>query len=261
MKESLEYSVVIPLYNESQNLSILYKRVKKTITLFSDNYEIIFVDDGSKDNSYNILKEIAFLDKCVRVLSFESNYGQHPAVAAGFEESRGRFIITLDSDLQNPPEEIPKIIKKVQEGYDMVAGRRAGRKDPLSRRIVSLIINNLFSLLSGVYLRDYGSNLKVYKHHIVKEVARAYQEVPLYIPFIVLKLTKNVTEVEVKHDERIAGKSRYGFTELIGMVLSIIPRFNYKFYRFLEKLHLIKDNKPVYKIRKKIIDKKEISLI
>lgn len=257
----MDYSVVIPLYNESQNLKVLHQRLRRAMGLLSDDYDIIFIDDGSTDSSYEVLGEIAFSDRQVKVLSFDKNYGQHPAIIAGFEIAKGKCVITLDSDLQNPPEEIPKVVRKIRQGYDVVAGRRKMRKDTFLRGLSSFFINPFFCVLTGVYLKDYGTNLRVFKLKIAKEIAERYHRERLYIPLLLLKITKNVVEIEVNHAKRYRGESRYNFIELSAIIFRIALRFNSQLCQFFKRLHFVKNNEPLYQICKKIINGKEVSLL
>ncbi|MFH1867823.1 MAG: glycosyltransferase family 2 protein [Candidatus Omnitrophota bacterium] len=253
----MDYSVVIPLYNESENLDPLYKRVSSVLDSLGGDYEIIFIDDGSTDGSYDTLKDIAFLDKRVVVISFDKNYGQHPAVMAGFEQAKGEYVITLDSDLQNPPEEIPRLLKEMKPGIDMVAGYRKKRYDTFFRRCSSSMVNVFFSLLSGVWLKDYGSMLRIFNRETAMESARRYCKERLYIPLLVSKITKNIKEIETGHADRFRGESRYNFKKLLYMVWIIILRFHPNFYQALTRSHLVKKDDILYRIRARITNSVE----
>lgn len=208
------YSVVIPAFNEAANLKPLYKRLKVTLESLGPPYEIIFVDDGSTDSTYQILKDIALADQYVKAISFIRNFGHHKAVVAGILEASGDYIITMDADLQNPPEEIPGLLEKAREGFDMVCGYRRNRKDKLSRRFCSFLVNLIISARTGLRMKDYGSMSRVFKRETAKRLADEFKKSQGYITMLVAKVTRNVAEVEVEHDERYSGESKYGIRKL-----------------------------------------------
>lgn len=246
------YSVVIPVYNEGSNITILYERLTKTLKGVGRAYEIIFVDDGSRDNSYELLKNIALADNALRVIALARNFGQHKAVVAGMMDARGDYVITLDADLQNPPEEIPKLIEKISEGFDMVSGYRKVRKDTVTRKLCSSITNVIIAALSGLWMRDYGSMLRVFKQKTAKDLANVFAHNEGYITMLVAKVTRNVAEIEVNHDERYAGASKYTFRKLLAAFFKIFC-YNDTFYRMFGK----KKAGPLFVIRKRIEDGKE----
>ena len=218
----LVYSVVIPLFNESSNIEVLYTRLKRTLKELKLPYEIIFVDDGSTDESYQILRKIASTDSSVQVVKFIRNFGQHFAVTAGILEARGQYIITLDADLQNPPEEIPKLVKKIKEGYDMISGYRKRRSDSVLRKVPSWGVNILIWVKTGVKMKDYGSMLRIFTRETALRVASEFQKTTGYISMLIPKVTRNVAEVEVRHNSRYSGESRYNFRKLALFVWKIL---------------------------------------
>lgn len=214
-------SVVIPAYNEEENIPILYEKLKRVLENLGEDYEIIFVDDGSTDRTYEVLKEIAQRDKKVKVIRFRRNFGQTSALYAGFEHAKGDVIITMDADLQNDPEDIPRLLEKMKEGYDIVSGWRKERKDPfLSRRLPSMIANWIISKVTGVYLHDYGCTLKAYKAEIAKSF-RLYGDMHRFLPALAKRFGAKITELPVKHHPRLYGKSKYGIGRTIRVILDI----------------------------------------
>lgn len=250
----MTYSVVVPLYNESRNINELYKRLKKVLEGLGKLYEIIIVDDGSTDDSFELLKKIAFTDSTVKIMRFDKNYGQHKAVAAGVLSAEGDYLITLDADLQNPPEEIGKLLKKSEEGYDMVVGYRKIRKDSLVRRIGSFVTNFVIFMINGLRMRDYGSMLRVFKKDIARELIEEYLKSEGYITMFIAKITRNVAEVEVKHDERYAGASSYSMFKLLPLFYKIVFYYNDGIRRLVKK----DPQAPPYAIERKIEHGKEI---
>jgi len=214
-------SVVIPAYNEEENIPILYEKLKKVLDNIGEGYEIIFVDDGSQDRTPDILKDIAKKDKKVKVIRFRRNYGQTSAIYAGFEHARGEIIITMDADLQNDPEDIPKLLEKINEGYDIVSGWRKDRKDPfLSRKLPSRIANWIISKVTGVHLHDYGCTLKAYRSEIAKRY-RLYGDMHRFLPALAKRFGAKVTEIPVRHHPRLYGSSKYGIDRTIRVILDI----------------------------------------
>ena len=247
----MDYSIVVPIYNEQGSIDRLYCRLRPVMEKLGGSFEIIFMDDGSTDGSFDILRELSNSDKNVKVISFTRNYGQHPAVIAGFEASSGELVITLDADLQNPPEEIPTLIKVV-EGYDMISGIRKGRQDSGFRRTSGILTNVFLNVLSRSNIRDYGTMLRVFNKELAKTIAVRYQEERLYIPVLVNKITRNVHEVEVGHEIRFAGHSKYDFVKLIKTFSLIFLRYHSRLTVFLQKIHLMKQDGKLYEIKEKI---------
>lgn len=247
------YSIVIPVFNESGNVAELYKRLKKILEGLDKSYEIIFADDGSTDDSFLLLRNIAFSDHGVRVLRFDKNYGQHKAVAAGILEAQGDYIVTLDADLQNPPEEIPGLIEKIKSGYDMVSGYRKLRKDSLGRRLPSLMTNFVIFSITGLRMHDYGSMLRIYKKETAKSLAEEFKKSGGYITMLVAKVTRNIAEITVSHDARSAGRSKYNLPKLAGLFFRILFCYNENVRKALG----IKTEEPFFVIERKIEDGQE----
>jgi glycosyltransferase involved in cell wall biosynthesis len=214
-------SVVIPAYNERENVEPLYRRLKEVLERVGEDYEVIFVDDGSTDGTFEILKSIAGEDRRVKVIRFRRNYGQTAAMYAGFEHARGDVIITMDADLQNDPEDIPRLLEKIREGYDIVSGWRKDRKDPLlSRRIPSRIANWIISKVTGVRLHDYGCTLKAYRSEIAKRY-RLYGDMHRFLPALAKRFGARITEIPVRHHPRLHGRSKYGIDRTLRVILDI----------------------------------------
>jgi glycosyltransferase involved in cell wall biosynthesis len=221
-EKPVDVSVVVPLYNEQESLGQLYSELRGALDELEVSYEIILVNDGSNDQTLHLLKELAKKDKRVRVISFARNFGQTAAISAGFHHAEGGVIVTLDGDLQNPPADIGKLLKKMQEGYDVVSGWRKKRRDPLlSRRIPSIIANRLISKITGVKLHDYGCTLKAYKRGVVKNI-QLYGEMHRFIPALTSWLGAKVAEVEVSHFPRRYGKSKYNLNRTFRVILDLI---------------------------------------
>ncbi|MFQ3573447.1 MAG: glycosyltransferase family 2 protein [Thermodesulfovibrionales bacterium] len=214
-------SIVIPLYNEEENINILHNALNDTLTNIGHDYEIIYIDDGSTDNTLSILEEIQAKDSKVMVLSLRRNFGQTAAFAAGFDFARGDVVITMDGDMQNDPKDIPKLIEAIK-GYDIVSGWRKDRKDPfLSRRLPSMIANWLISKVTGVNLHDYGCSLKAYRRDVVKNL-RLYGEMHRFIPAVASWYGVRITEIETIHHPRLHGRSKYGISRTIKVLLDLI---------------------------------------
>jgi glycosyltransferase involved in cell wall biosynthesis len=214
-------SIVIPLYNEEENIQILYERLKKALDPLEKEYEILFVDDGSNDGTLPILEEIQAKDKGVVVLSLRRNFGQTAAFAAGFDFARGDVIVTMDGDLQNDPADIPKLLELIKDN-DLVSGWRKKRKDLFfRRRLPSMIANWLISNVTGVKLHDYGCSLKAYRRDVIKNL-KLYGEMHRFIPAVASWYGVRVAEVEVVHHPRLRGSSKYGISRTIKVVLDLI---------------------------------------
>jgi len=218
----MEMSVVIPVFNEESNITPLYHQLINSMERLGASFEIIFVDDGSTDNTFRILQELHQKDKRLKVLRFRKNFGQTAALSAGFDYSKGDIIITLDGDLQNDPEDIPLLVDKLKEGYDIVSGWRYRRKDPfLSRRLPSMIANKLISLITNVKLHDYGCSLKAFRSDVIKNI-RLYGEMHRFIPAIASWIGVSLAEVKVNHRPRGQGESKYGISRTVRVVLDLI---------------------------------------
>jgi len=217
-----ELSVVIPVKNESPNIDELYRELTDTLTAFGRRYEIIVVDDGSTDDTFDRLATLQARDARLRVIRFRRNFGQTAAFAAGFAYARGRFIITSDGDLQNDPRDIPAMVERCERGVDIVAGWRRDRKDPfLNRRLPSMIANWVISHTTGVKLHDYGCSLKVFRAEVVKPM-RLYGEMHRFLPAIASEMGVTIDEQVVNHRERTRGRSNYGISRTIRVLLDLL---------------------------------------
>jgi len=229
-------SVIIPVYNEGQNISSLYEELASVLGRIAKDYEVIFVDDGSSDDTLTQLRSISQKDPQVRVLVFSRNFGQTAALSAGIDSSRGRIIIPMDGDLQNDPEDIAPLLQKFEEGYDVVSGWRKNRKDPFfSRRLPSVIANRVISVLGGVHLHDYGCTMKAYRRDILKNI-RLYGEMHRFIPIYAHWIGARVAEIPVHHHSRKFGTSKYGISRVIKVILDLM----------VVKFLLSYSQKPIY---------------
>lgn len=218
----LELSIIIPVFNELETLEPLYESLRKSLTPWESTCEILFIDDGSSDGSSEKLRRLAALDQRIRVLEFVRNFGQTAAIAAGFEHARGRIIIPLDADLQNDPQDIPRIMEKLEEGYDVVNCWRRDRKDRFLTRILpSRLANRLISWISGVHLHDYGCTLKGYRRGVVQHI-RLYGEMHRFIPIFASWAGARVTEIPVQHHPRRFGESKYGMIRTVKVLLDLM---------------------------------------
>jgi undecaprenyl-phosphate 4-deoxy-4-formamido-L-arabinose transferase len=218
-------SIVIPVYNEAANLEALWRRLRPVMDGCGHPCEAIFIDDGSQDRSLEILRELAREDHRVRVIELARNFGQHAAILAGFRGSRGEVVITLDADLQNPPEEIPRLLAAIEEGNDVVGGWREERRDQAFRRLASRLHNHLTSLVVGVPMHDYGCMLRAYRRHIVDTLVEC-DEKAAFVPALANSFAKRVAEIRVGHEERAAGKSHYDLFALAKLSLNLITGFS-----------------------------------
>jgi glycosyltransferase involved in cell wall biosynthesis len=216
-----ELSIVIPVRNESHNISPLYDELTQTLGAFGRSYEIVAVDDGSTDDSFERLATIQARDPRVRVIRFRRNFGQTAAFAAGFAFARGRYVVTADGDLQNDPRDIPAMIALIERGNDIVCGWRRDRKDRfITRRIPSMVANRLISWATGVSLHDYGCSLKVFRAEIVKPL-RLYGEMHRFLPAIASQMGVQIAELVVNHRPRRAGVTKYGLSRTIRVILDL----------------------------------------
>jgi glycosyltransferase involved in cell wall biosynthesis len=214
-------SVVVPLYNEEENIAELHGKVKKVLEATGEEYEIIFIDDGSTDRTLELLQEIQTGDDRVIVLSFRRNFGQTAAFAAGFDYASGDVIVTMDGDLQNDPDDIPKFLVAIKDN-DVVSGWRKKRKDPFfSRKLPSVMANWLISRVTGVKLHDYGCSLKAYRREVIKNL-KLYGEMHRFIPAVANLYGVKIAEVETVHHPRLKGKSKYGISRTVKVVLDLI---------------------------------------
>ena len=202
-------SVVIPVYNEAESLVELHAALVASLLPYADRYELIFVDDGSTDGSFERLRAIWEQDKRIRVVRFRRNYGKAAALAAGFREAHGGIVVTLDADLQDDPKEIPRFLQKLEEGYDLVSGWKAERNDPWSRRFLSAVFNRITSRLTGLKLHDFNCGFKCYRRAVIDEI-RLYGELHRFIPALASWRGFRIGEIKVGHHPRKYGQSRYG---------------------------------------------------
>jgi undecaprenyl-phosphate 4-deoxy-4-formamido-L-arabinose transferase len=224
-------SIVIPVYNEEENLPELVERLGRVATSLGRPVEIILVNDGSRDGSMPILDAAARRDPRFVIVDLNRNYGQHAAVFAGFEAARGDIIVTLDADLQNPPEEIPRLVGKIEEGYDVVGSVRVVRRDSLFRRLVSRMVNRITSRVTGVALSDYGCMLRAYRAGVVRRLSES-QEISTFIPVLADMFAGRVTEIPVAHEERRRGRSKYSLLRLIRLHFDLMTSFSVLPLRF-----------------------------
>ena len=216
-----EISVVIPVRNEAPNVAALYEELTATLETFGRRYEIIVVDDGSTDATFDLLADIQARDARLRIIRFRRNFGQTAAFSAGFAHARGRYIVTSDGDLQNDPRDIPAMIELAQE-FDIVAGWRKNRQDAfLNRRLPSTIANWVISQVTGVKLHDYGCSLKVFRAEVVKPM-KLYGEMHRFLPAIASEMGVTITERVVNHRKRLHGTSKYGISRTIRVVLDLL---------------------------------------
>lgn len=222
-----ELSIVIPVFNEEANLYSLCDRLIKSLDELGRSYEIVFTNDGSKDQSYEILK--SYYEKHptkIQVIDFHGNYGQHMAILAGFEHAKGEIIITLDADLQNPPEEIHKLVSEIDKGFDYVGSYREGkRQDRFYRKFCSFVINKVREGITDIRMRDQGCMLRAYRKKIVEQII-ASQERSTFIPALAYKYASKHTEVPVRHDARAAGESKYNIYSLVRLNFDLITGFS-----------------------------------
>jgi glycosyltransferase involved in cell wall biosynthesis len=217
-----DLSIVVPIRNESASIPQLYEELRDMLERFGRPYEILFVEDGSTDDSFALLAAVQKRDAHVRVIRFRKNFGQTAAFAAGFAHARGRLVVTSDGDLQNDPRDIPALVARIDEGVDIVCGWRRERKDPfLSRRLPSKVANWLISWSTGVPLHDYGCSLKVFRAEVVKPL-KLYGEMHRFLPAIASAAGVEIAEVVVNHRARQHGRSHYGISRTIRVVLDLL---------------------------------------
>lgn len=218
-------SLVIPVYNEEKNLASLMERIMPVMSAMNRPFEVILVDDGSRDSSLDILKGFS-KSPVVKVVELTRNYGQHAAILAGFSKVRGEIVITLDADLQNPPEEIPRLIKAMEEGgFDVVGTIRKGRKDSFFRIIPSKIVNMVARKITGVRMTDWGCMLRAYRRPVVERMISCHEH-STFIPALATHFGKRITEITVAHEERHGGKSNYPLRKLINLQFDLVASFS-----------------------------------
>jgi undecaprenyl-phosphate 4-deoxy-4-formamido-L-arabinose transferase len=218
-------SIVIPVYNEEGNLANLFARLYPVMQGLAKPFEIIFTDDGSRDRSLQILTDLAARHPEVRVVEFNGNFGQHMAILAAFEISRGEIVVTLDADLQNPPEEIPKLVAEMEKGHDVVGSIRQQRQDTFFRKTASLLVNIVTRKMTGMRMTDYGCMLRAYHRNVVNNINRC-QETTTFIPALAQTFSASPSEVPVAHAERAEGESKYSLYKLIRLNFDLMTGFS-----------------------------------
>jgi glycosyltransferase involved in cell wall biosynthesis len=223
MKDAVGLSIVIPLFNEEESVKPLYTQIKEALEPMQQSYEVIIVDDGSTDRSFELLRGLHAQDKRLKVIRFRRNFGQTAAFAAGFEHAQGRVVVTMDADLQNDPADIPRLLEKLEEGYDVVSGWRVERWKSawLTRRLPSMAANRLISETTGVHLHDYGCSLKAYRSEVVKNI-NLYGELHRFIPAMASWMGVSVAEIPVHYRSRQFGSSKYGMSRTIKVILDLL---------------------------------------
>jgi len=222
VEQRMLISIVVPIYNEQENISEVYRSITNVLNAASAEYEIIMVDDGSSDGSFVELQRIATADGRLKVIRFRRNFGQTAAMSAGFDCAKGDIIIPMDGDLQNDPADIPRLIEKIHEGYDVVSGWRSDRKDTfITRKIPSLLANALISRMTGVHLHDYGCTLKAYRREVLDGI-NLYGEMHRFVPALASQFGARVTELPVNHFPRLHGVSKYGISRTLRVILDLM---------------------------------------
>jgi glycosyltransferase involved in cell wall biosynthesis len=218
----MELSVIVPLYNEEQNVEPLYEAIVSVIDPLSIDFEILLVDDGSRDGTFSKARELARKDRRLRVIRFRRNYGQTPAMAAGFDHARGKILVTMDGDLQNDPADIPMFLEKIAEGNDIVCGWRHKRQDKLiSRKIPSIIANRIIGRITGVPIKDNGCSLKAYRADVIRSIP-LYSDMHRFIPAMSSLAGTNIAQIKVNHHPRRFGVSKYGITRIYKVLVDLI---------------------------------------
>ena len=218
-------SIVIPVYNEESNLAPLMQRLYPAVQGTGKSFEILFTNDGSRDRSLEILRSFVQEYPGVKVIEFNGNFGQHMAILAAFEMSQGEIVITLDADLQNPPEEIPRLVAEIEKGHDVVGTIRQERQDSLFRRLASRIVNITTNKMTGMRMSDYGCMLRAYHRYVVDNINRC-RETTTFIPALAQTFASNPAEIEVAHSERAQGESKYSFYSLIRLNFDLMTGFS-----------------------------------
>ena len=217
-----KYSIVVPFHNEEENVTTLYDRVKLVMEQVGDSFEMVFVDDGSRDRTYRLLEEIAAVDSRVLVIKLRRNFGQTSALAAGFDHSQGDMLVAMDGDLQHDPEEIPNFLARLEEGYDVVSGWRANRADNLIlRRIPSRCANWVMARISGVDIHDFGTTFKAYRREVIQNIP-LYGEMHRFIPALASWFGASICEIPISNPARVAGKSHYGISRTFRVFFDLL---------------------------------------
>lgn len=217
----MRYSIVVPFHNEEENLPELYRRLTRVMEALGDDYELVFVDDGSTDKTHQLLRDICALDPRVVGLRLRRNFGQTPALAAGFDSAMGEIIIPMDGDLQHEPEDIPRLIAKLEEGYDIVSGWRQNRQDGFLRTFPSKIANKLMAKASGVAIHDFGTTFKAYRREVLERIP-IYGQMHRFIPAMASIEGALIAEVPIEDKPRASGKSHYGLSRTFRVMFDIL---------------------------------------
>lgn len=225
MEDSTDISILVPVLNEEESLEELNERLVKTLGSTGKAYEIIYINDGSTDRTQIILEGFHRENDRIKIIEFNRNYGQHMALFAGFQRSAGRIMITIDADLQNPPEEVPRLIEKAEEGYDVVATYRRGRQDSVFRRGPSWLMNKYMAHFVGIKLKDYGCMLRAYSREVVDSI-NLCEESSSYVPALANNYAKRIAEIDVGHEERKRGVSKYGLLKLLRLNFDFMTGFS-----------------------------------
>lgn len=231
-------SVLVPVLNEEESLPELHTRLQAALQGIHKPYEIIYINDGSTDRTEQILETFHGEDARVKVIEFNRNYGQHMALFAGFDYAAGEIVVTIDADLQNPPEEIPRLVAKAEEGYEVVATYRKNRRDSLFRKLPSYVVNRITARLVGVRLRDYGCMLRAYRRNIV-DYMNMCPESSSFIPALANTFAKKITEIEVGHEERKKGTSKYSPFKLFRLNFDLMTNFSLLPIQFISMLGVV----------------------
>ena len=220
--ETIYISVVLPVYNEEDNIIPLFDELQPVLNSIARPYQVIFINDGSEDSTLDKLKELKQRDHNIDIIDFRRNFGQTAAMSAGLDHAKGDVVITMDADRQNDPADIPKMLKEIDEGYDLVCGWRHQRQDGfLLRRLPSILANKLISSTTDVRLHDYGCTLKAFRHEVAKGI-RLYGEMHRFIPAIASWMGVRISEIKVNHRPRVAGTSKYGISRTFRVILDLI---------------------------------------
>ena len=222
MQRQPDLTIVVPFLNEEENITRVFEALVSALDPVVESFEMLFIDDGSTDTTLEIAKKLASADSRLRVISFRRNYGQTPAMAAGIDHARGRVIVTMDGDLQNDPRDIPMLLKKINEGYDIVVGWRHKRQDKLiTRKIPSIIANRLIGKVTGIPIKDNGCSLKAYKADVIQGIP-LYADMHRFIPAMTSLAGAKIAEVKVRHHARTAGDSKYGLSRIYKVLMDLV---------------------------------------
>ena len=218
---AVEISIVVPLYNEQDNLEPLVERIREVLSRLNRTYEIIFVDDGSTDGSFQVIQRLHERQDVIRAVRFRKNHGKSAALSIGFQEARGEVIITMDADLQDDPEEIPNLLSKLEEGYDLVSGWKRKRRDPVSKTLPSKVFNRVTCLISGIRIHDINCGLKAYRREVTESI-RVYGELHRYLPVLAHWQGFRIAEIKVRHHPRLHGRSKFGAGRFVKGFLDLL---------------------------------------